>query len=85
MGPVAYLKHLLSGPRLPFTAAYTGSIALCFFATLGLHSTLLALVAAIVQLIALLWYLVSYFPMGASGLRVATSFGARQAASWMTG
>ena len=28
MGPVTYAKHLISGPRLPFTAAYFGSIAL---------------------------------------------------------
>lgn len=28
MGPVQYLQHLLSGPRLPFTAAYLGSIVL---------------------------------------------------------
>lgn len=28
MGPVQYGQHLLSGPRLPFTAAYFGSIVL---------------------------------------------------------
>ena len=28
MGPVQYMQHLISGPRLPFTAAYFGSIAL---------------------------------------------------------
>ena len=31
MGPVTYAKHLISGPRLPFTAAYFGSIALTLF------------------------------------------------------
>ena len=50
-----------------------------------LHSTLLTLFSAIFQLACLIWYLVSYFPMGSSGLRLATTFGARRAAAWMTG
>jgi uncharacterized MnhB-related membrane protein len=28
MGPMNYIYHLLSTPRLPFTAAYFGSITL---------------------------------------------------------
>lgn len=28
MGPIQYAQHLLSAPRLPFTAAYFGSIVL---------------------------------------------------------
>lgn len=31
MGPVTYAQHLISGPRLPFTVAYLGSIALTLF------------------------------------------------------
>ncbi|KAK7951169.1 uncharacterized protein PG986_006897 [Apiospora aurea] len=85
MGPMAYIQHLLSGNRLPFTAGYFGSIFLTLFFALGVHSALLTLMAAIVQLACLVWYLVSYFPMGSSGLRFATSFGARRAAAWMTG
>lgn len=85
MGPLAYLQHLLSGPRLPFTGAYFGSIFLTFYFALGLRSTILTLFSAIIQMICLVWYLVSYFPMGSSSLRVASSFGARRAAAWMTG
>lgn len=85
MGPWAYVQHLASGPRLPFTGAYFGSIALTLYFSIGLHSTILTLISAIIQLACLLWYLVSYFPMGTSGLRVATNFGARRAAAWMTG
>jgi hypothetical protein len=40
---------------------------------------------AIIQLLALLWYLVSYFPMGSSGLRFAAQFGGNRIAAWMTG
>lgn len=31
MGPWNYVVHLFSGPRLPFTAAYFGSIAMTLF------------------------------------------------------
>ncbi|KAK2073126.1 hypothetical protein P8C59_007430 [Phyllachora maydis] len=85
MGPVPYVQHLTSGNRMPFTTAYFGSIGMTLYFSLGLHSTLLTLFSAIVQLSCLLWYLVSYFPMGSSGLRFATEFGARRAAAWMTG
>jgi hypothetical protein len=48
-----------------------------------LQSTFLTLIAAIVQIVALLWYLVSYFPMGSTGLRYAASFGGNRVAAWM--
>ena len=35
MGPWAYVQHLISTPRLPFTAAYFGSIALTLYFSLG--------------------------------------------------
>ncbi|KAK3694674.1 Got1/Sft2-like family-domain-containing protein [Podospora appendiculata] len=85
MGPVAYIQHLASTPRLPFTAAYFGSLGLTMWFSIGLHSTILTLISAIAQLACLVWYLVSYFPMGSSGLRLATTFGARRAAAWMSG
>ncbi|KAJ3494840.1 hypothetical protein NLG97_g3819 [Lecanicillium saksenae] len=84
MGPMNYVYHLLSTPRLPFTAAYFGSIIMTLVFAIKLQNTILTLFSALVQLAALVWYLVSYFPMGAAGLRMATTFGARQAASWMS-
>ncbi|KAG5913591.1 hypothetical protein E4U42_000996 [Claviceps africana] len=83
MGPLNYVYHLLSAPRLPFTAAYFGSIILTLVFAIKLHSTILTLLSSLVQLACLIWYLISYFPMGSTGLRLAASFGARQAASWM--
>ncbi|KAI4113567.1 MAG: hypothetical protein LQ345_005478 [Seirophora villosa] len=65
MGPLQYAQHLISGPRLPFTAAYFGSITLTLVFAIKLQNTILTLLSAIVQLVALVWYLVSYFPMGA--------------------
>ncbi|KAK4158187.1 hypothetical protein C8A00DRAFT_39568 [Chaetomidium leptoderma] len=84
MGPWAYLQHLASTPRLPFTAAYFGSLGLTLYFSIGLQSTILTLLSGLVQLASLVWYLVSYFPMGSSGLRLVSSFGARRAANWMT-
>ncbi|EFQ93847.1 hypothetical protein PTT_08644 [Pyrenophora teres f. teres 0-1] len=45
--------------------------------------TILTFIAAIVQLVCLLWYIVSYFPMGSSGLRFAARFGGNRVAAWM--
>jgi hypothetical protein len=50
-----------------------------------LGNAILTLICCIFQLVCLVWYLVSYFPMGSSGLRLATTFGAQRAAAWMTG
>jgi len=85
MGPWAYVQHLASTPRLPFTAAYFGSLGLTIYSSMGLHNTILTLFSAIVQLACLAWYLVSYFPMGSSSLRLMSSFGARRATAWMSG
>ncbi|KAF2786443.1 SFT2 domain-containing protein [Melanomma pulvis-pyrius CBS 109.77] len=83
MGPIQYLQHLISGPRLPFTAAYFGSIALTLYFSLGLRSMILTFIATLCQLVALIWYLVSYFPMGSTGLRFAARFGGNRVAAWM--
>ncbi|KAF2240533.1 SFT2-domain-containing protein [Trematosphaeria pertusa] len=83
MGLRAWVTHLASGARLPFTAAYFGAIALTLYASLGLHSTVLTFIASILQIVALIWYLVSYFPLGSTGLRFAARFGGNRVAAWM--
>lgn len=37
MGPWSYAKHLVSGSRLPFTAAYFGSIGLTLYFAIGVR------------------------------------------------
>ncbi|KAF2866683.1 Got1/Sft2-like family-domain-containing protein [Massariosphaeria phaeospora] len=83
MGPIQYVQHLVSGPRLPFTAAYFGSIALTLYFSLAHYGILLTFVASAAQLVCLLWYLVSYFPLGSTGLRFAARFGGNRVAAWM--
>jgi len=50
---------------------------------LQLRSTILTLLSSIVQVVALVWYLVSYFPMGPQGLRFAARFGGSRLTAWM--
>ena len=38
MGPMQYAMHLISGPRLPFTAAYFGSIIMTIYFAIGVSS-----------------------------------------------
>lgn len=37
MGPYQYAVHLMSGPRLPFTAAYFGSIVMTIYFAIGVR------------------------------------------------
>ncbi|KXL42845.1 hypothetical protein M433DRAFT_71035 [Acidomyces richmondensis BFW] len=84
MGPVQYARHLISQERLPFTATYFGSIALTLYFAVGLRSTILTLLSSIVQVVALLWYLISYFPLGSQGLRMVARFGGSRMANWIS-
>ncbi|KAF7712825.1 Protein transport protein SFT2 [Penicillium ucsense] len=82
MGPWSYARHLVSGSRLPFTAAYFGSIALTLYFAIGRQNLLLTLISSIFQLAALVWYLVSYFPMGSTGLQYVGRFGISRVSAW---
>lgn len=82
-GPMGYLVHLVSATRLPFTIAYFGSIVMTLVFSIGLRSTLLTILAAVVQIIAAIWYTVSYFPLGSESLKFVSRVGARQVTSWI--
>lgn len=49
MGPWSYARHLVSGPRLPFTAAYFGSIGLTLYFAIGVSLFVLILVSFFVN------------------------------------
>jgi Got1/Sft2-like family len=80
-GPIAHLKHILSKERLPFSVAYFGSLALTMYFALGPRWTLPALIAAIVQICAILAYVAAYFPGGITTLRYGGSMILRGGAS----
>ncbi|XP_065909352.1 uncharacterized protein [Dysidea avara] len=68
-GPWNHMMHLISLERLPFTIAYVLSLAATLWAALGAHSTILTLVFSVIQIGALVWFLVSYIPGGTTGLK----------------
>lgn len=47
MGPLVYAKHLVSGSRLPFTAAYFGSIAMTLYFAIGVSALISSSLRAI--------------------------------------
>ncbi|KAG5439664.1 hypothetical protein PCK2_000798 [Pneumocystis canis] len=69
-----YMKYMFSTPRLPYTCFYLGSMILTLYSVIKLKSTLLSVISGILQLLALLWYLITYFPMGSQGIQWGTRF-----------
>ena len=49
IGPINHIKHLFSRERLPFTAAYFGSLGATLYFAVGVKSYIGSLVFAIVQ------------------------------------
>ncbi|BGP03214.1 Protein transport protein sft2 [Rhodotorula toruloides] len=82
-GPLAHLKHIFSSERLPFTAAYFGSLILTLIFALVKQSYLGTLVCAIVQCFALVAYFVSYFPGGWATLSFGSRMAMRGASSYL--
>jgi len=81
IGPINHLKHLVSRERLPFSIAYVASLALTLYFSLGAHSYIGSLLGAIVQVIALVSYVLAYFPGGITTLRFGSQMALRGAGS----
>jgi Got1/Sft2-like family len=67
-----HLKSMLSADRMLFTFVYFGSMFLTLFFTFsfgGISGYLMVISASAAQLVALLWYLISFLPGGAAGLQ----------------
>lgn len=72
-GPKEHLMSMFTGDRLLFTTIYLGSMGMTLYLTCtkgGLGGYALVLIASAVQLVALLWYLVSFLPGGTMGLNL---------------
>ncbi|QPG73942.1 hypothetical protein FOA43_001257 [Brettanomyces nanus] len=80
-GPADYCRHLISKERLPFTVVFFGSVIGTLYCAAILKSTVLTLIMGIVEIFAVAYYTLSYFPFGAQGLSVLTSMGARHVGS----
>ncbi|GFV88699.1 protein transport protein SFT2, partial [Trichonephila clavipes] len=71
-GPCNHIKHLCSVERLPFTTVYFGTMFLTLYSALWMKNTILTAICAIAQVIALIWYVISYIPGGQTGLKFFT-------------
>lgn len=80
MGPLVYAKHLVSGSRLPFTAAYFGSIAMTLFFAIGVSALLLSLESYPLPCSSTLVYPVC--PATAARLRSCSILAMTSSASW---
>ncbi|PKI83664.1 hypothetical protein MVES1_002461 [Malassezia vespertilionis] len=70
-GPMAHFRHLTSPERLPFSIAYISSMIGTLYFALGPQWRLVTFLFAIIQIVALLFYLAAYFPGGVTTLRYA--------------
>ncbi|XP_072174483.1 uncharacterized protein [Diadema setosum] len=71
-GPMNHLRHLCSKDRMPFTATYFGTMFATLYFSMIKHVTLMTIVCAILQMCALVWYVMSYIPGGQTGLKFFT-------------
>ncbi|KAB2096236.1 hypothetical protein ES319_A01G095100v1 [Gossypium barbadense] len=72
-GPKNQLAHMSSKERLPFALGFIGSMVGTMYVSMVLHSYILSVLFSVVQVLALAYYAVSYFPGGSAGLKFLTS------------
>lgn len=66
----AFFQHVMSWERLPFTLTYFLSLTLTLYSTLFYQSRILAFIFSLVQLVALISFLISYIPGGRGMLKL---------------
>lgn len=79
----AYMVHLFTSTRILFTISFVSSIVLTLISSVALKSAILSIIFASIQLIAAIWYTVSYFPMGRQTLGLASNVARSQVESWI--
>lgn len=73
-GPHSYIRHLLSRDRIVFTTVFFTSILLTLYSSVVIKSSLLTIFTSIIEILAVAYYTVSYFPFGATTLTFFTSY-----------
>ncbi|XP_075098209.1 protein transport protein sft2-like [Nicotiana tabacum] len=72
-GPKNQLTHMTSKERLPFTGVFVGSMVGTIYVSMVLHSYILSVLFSVIQVLALSYYVISYFPGGSAGMRFLSS------------
>ncbi|KAJ6752520.1 hypothetical protein OIU85_002892 [Salix viminalis] len=73
-GPKNQLAHMSSKERLPFTLGFIGSMVGTLYVSMVWHSYVLSVLFSVIQVLALVYYAISYFPGGSAGLKVPLVF-----------
>ncbi|ODQ81798.1 hypothetical protein BABINDRAFT_31849 [Babjeviella inositovora NRRL Y-12698] len=68
-GPVNYIQHLISKDRLPFTVIFFGSVISTIYFAVVVKSSILTLLSGIMEVLAVIYYTMSYFPFGAQSFQ----------------
>lgn len=77
-GPAEHLKSMFASDRMFFTTIYLGSMLVTLYLTCtkgGIKGYTYVMAASGVQLVALLWYLLSFLPGGTAGLQIVAKIG----------
>ena len=72
-GPQDHFLSMLAPDRAQFTVVYLGSMALTLYLTFtsgGAKGYVFVMGASALQLMCLLWYLVTFLPGGATGMKI---------------
>lgn len=72
-GPKNQLYHMISRERLPFTIGFVGSMCATIYVSMVLHSYILSVFFSCIQILALAYYAISYFPGGSAGMKFLSS------------
>lgn len=72
-GPKNQLIHMFSKERLPFTLGFIASMVGTIYVSMVQHSYLLSVFFSVIQVLALAYYAISYFPGGSAGMKFLSS------------
>lgn len=75
-GPHAHFSGMFASDRLPFTIIYIGSMLATMYFTFkshGLSGYMMVVASSAFQLLSLVWYLITFLPGGAQGMKILTS------------
>lgn len=72
-GPKNQFAHMSSKERLPLTLGFVGSMVGTIYVSMVLHSYIFSVLFSVLQVLALAYYAISYFPGGSAGLKFLTS------------
>ncbi|EEB06004.1 hypothetical protein SJAG_01027 [Schizosaccharomyces japonicus yFS275] len=83
IGFKAHFVQLVSSERLPTTLAYFLTLACTLVSTVKLHSTILSIVFGVMHLLALIAYIVAFFPFGARTVSLGSRIASRSLSNWL--